>query len=101
MRILKEMGLNVQIIRVGNDNLFRSPVFSNTISNLVGSRIEVVETTGAVGAAKAAGVATGIFSSIGEAAKGGSILFAYEPANMNGAYQSAYQAWEKDLKQAI
>ncbi len=101
MGILKEMGLNVQIIRVGNDNLFQSPVFSNTISNLVGSRIEMVETTGAVGAAKAAGVATGIFSSVNEAAKGGRILLAYEPSNMNGVYQTAYQAWEKDLKQVI
>ncbi|MDZ4703427.1 MAG: FGGY family carbohydrate kinase [Saprospiraceae bacterium] len=101
MGILKEMGLNVQIIRVGNDNLFQSPIFSNTISNLVGSRIEVVETTGAVGAAKAAGVATGVFSSISEAVKGGSVLLAYEPLNRNGAYQDAYQAWENDLKGAI
>lgn len=101
MGILKEMGLNVQIIRVGNDNLFQSPVFSNTISNLVGSRIEVVETTGAVGAAKAAGVATGIYSSIAEAVKGGDTLLAYEPVNRNGVYLDAYCAWESDLKNAI
>ncbi len=97
MGILKEMGLNVQVIRVGNDNLFQSAVFSNTISNLVGSRIEMVETTGAVGAAKAAGVATGIFSSVGEAMTGGKVFLAYEPGNMNGVYREAYRAWEEDL----
>jgi len=99
--ILKEMGLNVQVMRVGNDNLFQSAVFSNTISNLVGSRIEVVETTGAVGAAKAAGVATGIFISVEEAMRGSKVLLTYEPVNRNGVYQEAYENWENDLKQVI
>lgn len=101
MDILREMGLNVQVIRVGNDNLFQSKVFSNTISNLVGSRIEMVETTGAVGAAKAAGVATGIFTSINEAMKGGKVLMAYEPVNMNGVYEVAYRAWKDDLSMVL
>ncbi|MBK9017765.1 MAG: carbohydrate kinase [Saprospiraceae bacterium] len=102
MGILKEMGLNVQVMRVGNDNLFQSAVFSNTISNLVDSRIEMVETTGAVGAAKAAGVATGFFSSVGEAMKGGKVLLAYEPdSSVNGVYEEAYRAWEMDLREVM
>lgn len=101
MNILREMGLNVQIIRVGNDNLFQSAIFSSTISNLMGSRIEVIETTGAVGAAKAAGVANGIYASIREAMQGNRIIKSYEPVNMNGIYGNAYELWMQDLEKLL
>lgn len=99
--ILKNMGLNVQVMRVGNDNLFQSAVFSSAISNLVGCRIELLETTGAVGAAKAAGVATGFFSAVNEAMKGGTVVKVYEPTNINGLYADAYLAWVKELEKAL
>ncbi len=101
MGILKEMELNVQVIRVGNDNLFQSAIFSGVISNLVGSRIELVDTTGAVGAANAAGVATGYFSSVNEAMKGGRIEKVYEPDRLNGAFEKSYRIWEADLQKAL
>jgi xylulokinase len=101
MEILKEMGLNVQVIRVGNDNLFQSAVFSETISNLMGCRIEMMETTGAVGAAKAAGVANGIYSSIREAVSNNKLIKSYEPLNMNGQYEKAYQTWLADLEKML
>lgn len=96
--ILKEMGLNIRVMRVGNDNLFRSEIFSGTISNLVGSHIELVETTGAIGAAKAAGVATGIFQSVAAAMKGGEVIKTYEPGMQNEACKAAFINWEEDLK---
>jgi xylulokinase len=101
MNILKEMGLNVQIIRVGNDNLFQSAIFSSTISNLMGSRIEIIETTGAVGAAKAAGVANGIYASIREAMQDNRIIKSYEPIRMNGVYGDAYDLWRRDLERLL
>lgn len=96
--ILKNIGLDVKVMRVGNDNLFQSAIFSSTISNLVGSRIELAETTGAIGAAKAAGVATGIYSSVSAAMKGGKIVKTYEPDDRNEAFVKAYNLWEEDLK---
>jgi xylulokinase len=101
MGILQEMGLNLQVMRVGNDNLFQSAVFSGTISNLLSSRIEVLETTGAIGAAKAAGVAAGIYSSVREAMTGNKLVTTYEPINSNGSYQAAYQAWRSDLENIL
>lgn len=101
MHIMKEMGLNVQIIRVGNDNLFQSAIFSQTISNLMGSRIEIIETTGAIGAAKAAGIASGIYTSIRDAVQDSPILQSYEPINMNGVYLEAYQCWLQDLERLL
>lgn len=101
MGILQEMGMNVQVMRVGNDNLFQSQIFSQTISNLIGSRIEMVEATGAIGAAKAAGVGIGLYSSISDAMQGGTTLKVYEPLNMNGVYRSTYQAWLEDLNKEL
>ncbi|MCB0554719.1 MAG: carbohydrate kinase [Phaeodactylibacter sp.] len=99
--ILKEMGLGLDIIRVGNDNLFQSRIFSTTISSLVDSHIEVISTTGAIGAAKAAGVAIGAYASIEEAMGNNEVVLTYEPASDNGAYGQAYQAWLGDLKKLI
>lgn len=99
--ILKEMGMSVSVMRVGNDNLFQSAIFGQTISNLLGCTIEVVETTGAVGAAKAAGVATGAYSSIEEAMQQTSILMRYAPTNTNGIYTAAFAAWGKALSKVI
>ncbi len=100
--ILKEMGMDVSVMRVGNDNLFQSAVFANTIASLVGCTIEVVETTGAVGAAKAAGVATGIYPSIETAMASVKIMGRYEPvAERVGEYRGAYERWKADLEKAI
>ncbi len=101
MHILQDMGLNVEVIRVGNDNLFQSKIFSSTISNLMGSRIEVLETTGAIGAAKAAGVAQEIYGSVREAMAGNELVSVYEPISQAGAEAAAYQAWEDDLNDLL
>ncbi|HMQ46568.1 MAG TPA: FGGY family carbohydrate kinase [Saprospiraceae bacterium] len=101
IKILREMGLSLQVMRVGNDNLFQSSIFSSTISNLVHSRIEIIETTGAIGAAKAAGVATGIYASLTEAMSGSKTLKIYEPTPQNGIYEKAYALWEQDLSKAL
>ncbi len=101
MEALREMNIPVKILRVGNDNLFQSAIFSNTIATLVGSEIEMHATTGAVGAAKAAGVSVGIYSSIEEAMQGGSIVHRYEPEKEVADYQSAYEKWKMELNIAL
>ncbi|MBI1227741.1 MAG: carbohydrate kinase [Bacteroidetes bacterium] len=101
VKILQDMGVNAAMMRVGNDNLFQSAIFSNTISNLLGNTIEMVETTGAVGAAKASGVATGVYASVEEAMSYTNILKTYEPQNVNGIYKEAFEAWQEDLAKII
>ncbi|MFT4665470.1 MAG: xylulokinase [Gammaproteobacteria bacterium] len=98
MKILKEMGLNLSVIRVGNDNLFQSHTFSTTIATLVDSKIEVMKTTGAIGAAKAAGVATGIYASLEEAMSNNEMAMSYIPLAEKEEYQAAYDLWERDLE---
>ena len=100
-QVLKELGLNPQVIKVGNDNLFQSKVFSMTIANLLNCSIEVVKTTGAVGAAKASGIGAGIYKDLDEAMTKNEVEGTFEPELDSTAYQEAYEHWGNDLKKLI
>ncbi len=99
--IIKEMGLTMDVMRVGNDNMFQSQIFAETIATLLGSRIEVMETTGATGAARAAGVAVGAFSSLQEALGQLKLAHVYEPAADKTAYEAAYAKWKESLESRL
>jgi xylulokinase len=101
MQILKDMGLQLSVIRVGNDNLFQSDTFSTTIATLVDSKIEVMNTTGAIGAAKAAGVATGMYPSLEAALANYELVRAYVPLSQKEAYREAYGLWVGDLERML
>ena len=58
MEVMSELGIDLSAFRVGNDNLFQSEIFSTTLSTLTNTEIKVLNTTGAVGAAIAAGTHT-------------------------------------------
>jgi len=100
MDILKQMGFHPEIIRVGNDNLFRSGVFSTTVCNLSGCLIEVHDTSGAVGAAKGAGFGTSEYKTLKEAFANNEINIEYQPQDPE-IHQQGYQAWKADLDKIL
>ena len=83
IKILNEMGLKTSVIRVGNDNLFQSGIFSSTVCNLAESSIEVINTSGAAGAAKAAAYGLGEYKDLKEAFGNNEIVDRYDPGNKN------------------
>jgi xylulokinase len=97
LEILEEMGLSIQTMRVDSQNLFRSSIFSQTIANLVQSQINVLDTNGAIGAARAAGVAVGLYANVEEAVREQKVLLSYRPENKATAYQEAYGRWKNYL----
>ncbi len=101
INVLKEMGLDVGVLRVGNDNMFQSEVFSTTIATMLDCHIEVVDTTGAIGAARAAGVATGVYSSLEEALQGIRTSMIYEPKFNKTLCRQAYNYWDSCLESAL
>jgi xylulokinase len=96
--ILKNDGVDLSAIRAGNDNLFRSEIFSNTIATLVGTDIKIIDTTGAVGAARAAGVSTGDFKTLNDAFSDNEHVTTYQPLKDKKMYEDAYLLWKQDLK---
>lgn len=98
MEIMKSDGIQSGVIRAGNDNLFRSEIFSNTISSLIGQEIEIYNTTGAIGAARACQLHTGDFTTFGKQINENDFVMSYKPSTDNNAYKVAYSKWKKELE---
>lgn len=101
MELLKEDKTTVDIIRAGNDNLFRSEIFSNTVATLLGHEIEIYNTTGAIGAARAAGLTDGNFAAFGDNITQNDHVMTYMPLQNKAAYTEAYTDWKKNLERLI
>ena len=99
--VLKELGLNPKVIKVGNDNLFQSEIFSTTVSTLLDTSIELIDTNGATGAAKASGVATGIYNNIEEAFNSLVKEKVFKPLKESKEYVDAFELWKHDLLMLI
>jgi xylulokinase len=99
MRIMRdELGVDLSTIRVGNDNLFQSSIFATTIATLTGAKIEIYQTTGAVGAALAGAVGAGHLPELGAATAGQEVVGVVHPAKDNQAYEAAYWRWKQGLE---
>ena len=101
MKIMKDLGVDLSTIRVGNDNLFQSNVFASTIATLTGATIEVHNTTGAVGAALAASVAVGLSDTLEDAVGRQEVLEQIKPGDNKNSLQAAYSRWEQSLEVAL
>lgn len=100
INILENDGMELTTIKAGGDNLFRSELFSRTIATLTGREIAIVDTTGAVGAARAAGYSYGDFETFGDAFSGDEYITTYTPLGEEEAYKEAYASWKEELDKA-
>ena len=98
MEILKSDGIRPQVIRAGNDNLFQSAIFSTTIATLIGQEIEIYNTTGAIGAARACELHKGSFEDFGKRIIDNDYVMSYKPLENKTEYQEAYSHWKKELE---
>ncbi|MCI9846053.1 xylulokinase [Flavobacterium pectinovorum] len=98
MECLKDDNAKINVIRAGNDNLFRSEIFSNTVATLIGHEIEIYNTTGAVGAARAVGLTDGDFEKFGSGITTNDHVMTFLPLKNKEEYEKAYQNWKKELE---
>jgi len=101
MEILKSDGIKPTVIRAGNDNLFRSEIFANTVATLIEQEIEIYNTTGAIGAARAANLHQGDFKSFGKNIIDNDHVMTFMPFKDKTAYQEAYNNWKTELEIVI
>jgi len=95
MEVMKEIGMDIRVIRAGNANMFLSPLFRETLASISGAQIELFDTDGAAGAAKAAGMGAGIYASNEEAFSSlKKITTVYPDNSRSSTYQEAYQRWK-------
>lgn len=98
MEILKSDGIKASVIRAGNDNLFRSEIFANTVATLIGQEIEIYNTTGAIGAARAANLHKGDFAAFGKTIMDNDHVMTFMPFKDKTPYIEAYNNWKKELE---
>lgn len=101
MQILENDHAVIDVIRAGNDNLFRSEIFSNTVATLIGHEIEIYNTTGAVGAARAASLLGSDFKKFGDKITSNDHVMTYMPLANKLEYQAAYNKWKHELENIL
>lgn len=80
----------------GNDNLFRSEIFANTVATLIDQEIEIYNTTGAIGAARAAGLHKGDFETYGKLVEDNDHVMTFMPFKDKEPYVKAYDNWKNN-----
>ncbi len=91
----------VDVIKAGNDNLFQSKVFVKTLSSIIGQKIQIYNTNGAIGAARASTIEGNNFDYFKKSNTTNDLVLEYEPKKNNEKYILAYEEWKKELKKKI
>ena len=92
--VLKSLGGSCDVVRAGRGNMFLSDVFTQAFANTTQAAVELFETDGAEGAARAAAIGSGFYASAKEAFGGLTRLGVVEPkSELLSQYQDAYQNW--------
>lgn len=98
IEIMVAMGLKISAVRAGNANMFLSQLFSEAFSNTSGATVELFNTDGAQGAARAAGLGAGFYKSPNDCFDGLSVLKKIEPQHkLQEQYKEAYGKWKEGL----
>ncbi len=98
IEIMVKMGLKINTVRAGKANMFLSPLFAEAFANTTGATIELFNTDGAQGAARAAGVGAKIYKDAGEAFTGLRVLETVRPSQvLQEQYRDAYSHWCSNL----
>lgn len=102
IEIMECIGINIQNIHAGYANMFLSPIFSSTLANITGAKIDLYDTDGSVGATKGAGMGAGIYKDNTEAFSTLKKLQTIEPdTNHKEACEEAYLRWKNLLNKNL
>lgn len=93
--IMRENGIQPQVIRAGKANLFQSDLFAQTFVDVTAVPVELYNNDGSVGAALGAGIGANVFSAE-DAFKGRQIIKEITPL-YGDEYDSIYQEWKEIL----
>ena len=100
--IMGMMGVQVRTVRAPNANMFLSPLFGQAFATVTKSVVELYNTDGSQGAARAAGVGAGIYKNFADAFIGLKPVKTIEPdEELTPAYKQAYEKWVNIFKSEL
>jgi xylulokinase len=102
LEIMSGLGIKPSRIRACKANMFFSPVFRETLANISGTTIELFNTDGSEGAARASGYGAGIYQNPSEAFSGTCRAEEIPPdPSLSSQYHEAYYHWKKILEDQL
>jgi xylulokinase len=99
--ILRSLGIQIDKMRVGADNLFQSKIFSQIIADLGNIQIDMYDTTGAVGAAKGSAYGAGLITSLDETWSDLKASYSYISNTQSDNTKESYNRWLELLNNSI
>jgi xylulokinase len=99
--IMQSLEIRPSVLRAGAANMFLSPVFCKSLATVANVTIELYNTDGAQGAARAAAVGAGLVPSMKDAFKGFMRIQSIEPEVNKDDYLRAYSSWLESLKRIL
>ena len=101
IEIMESIGMDIKRIHAGKANMFLSPIFRDTLASVSGATIDLVDTDGAAGAAKGAGIGAGIYTDNKDAFSTLKVIEEIAPAVDRTPYLEAYTRWKKRLEDVL
>ena len=99
MDIMRQAGVPIRTVRAGYANMFLSPLFAEAFATVTRSVVELYNTDGSQGAARGAGIGSGIYKRPEEAFVGLEPVKTIEPNDkLSTAYENACEKWKSVLK---
>lgn len=100
--IMKKMGIHADTVKAGHTNMFLSPLFREAFVNSTETVLELFNTDGAEGAARGAGIGSGVFSDNEQAFSGlTKIDTIYPDKDKIVHYKDAYNIWVDRLNNHV
>ena len=101
IKFIEDDNFDLALIKAGNDNLFQSAVFSQTIATLVGKEIQLYNTTGAIGAARASSTNVEDLDAFVKMSTKNDYFKSFAPEKDTAKYEVAFSNWTNELEKMI
>lgn len=96
--IMRELGMDIKVVKAGNQNMFLSNLFKEAFVNTCNVELEIYNTDGAQGAARGAGIGIGYYD-YQSAFDGLKQIKHLQPDNnLIEEYENVYQQWKRNLE---
>ncbi|PIQ20113.1 MAG: carbohydrate kinase, partial [Cytophagales bacterium CG18_big_fil_WC_8_21_14_2_50_42_9] len=100
--IMQGLGIQAKTVKAGDANMFLSPLFAQTFATVTNTEVELYNTDGSQGAARAGGVGAGIYPDFTSSFTGLSCTRTITPdAALIPVYEEVYHNWLQVLNQQL
>jgi len=103
--VFRTLGVSPETVAAGSANMFLSPLFRSIFANVTQTSLALYNTSGSEGAARAAAVGSGYYSSLEEALASIEVIEKVDPEDPehseSSRYLELYERWKTSLEEHV